>query len=78
MPSMQCNQRGAVADGDDGRIRQNLAKHAVDFGFQLLVKRRRRLIKEQPIRLVENSPRDSQTLLLAARNMCWATATFAN
>src|SRR5580693_8058938 len=67
IPSMQCNQRGAMPDGNDGHARQNLAQHAVDFRFQLLVKRRCRLIEKQPIRLVENSPRDSQTLLLAAR-----------
>jgi hypothetical protein len=67
MPSLQCNQRRAMPDRDDGRVRQNLAQHAADFRFQLLVKRRCRLIEEQPIRLVENSPRDSQTLLLAAR-----------
>ena len=64
---MESNQGGAMPDGDDGRVRQNLAQHAVDFRFQLLVKRRCRLIEEQPIRLIENSPRDSQTLLLAAR-----------
>ena len=39
------------ADGDDGRVRQNLARHAVDLRFQRLVKRRRHLTEEQPIRL---------------------------
>jgi hypothetical protein len=62
MPLMQRNQRRAMADRDDGRIWQNLAQHTVDFRFQLLVKRRCCLIEEQPIRLVENGPRDRQTL----------------
>jgi hypothetical protein len=66
---MQCNQRRAVPDRDDGRVWQNLGQHAVDFRFQLLVKRRCRLIQEQPIRLVKNSPRYSQPLLLAARTI---------
>jgi hypothetical protein len=35
MPSMQCNQRGAMPDGNDGHARQ-LAQHAVNFRFQLL------------------------------------------
>ncbi len=56
-----------MPDGDDGRARQNLPQHAVDFPFQLLVKRRRRFIEEQPIRLIEDRPRYSHTLLLAAR-----------
>jgi hypothetical protein len=56
-----------MPDGDDGRVRQNLPQHTVDFRFQFLVKCRCRLIEEQPIRLVENRPRDGQTLLLAAR-----------
>ena len=64
---MQCNQGGTMPDGDDSRVRQNLAQRAIDFRFQLLVKRRCRLIEEQPIRLVENSTRNSQPLLLAAR-----------
>jgi len=51
IPSMQCDQRGAMPDGDDGRVRQNLARHAVDLRFQRLVKRRRHLTEEQPIRL---------------------------
>jgi competence transcription factor ComK len=55
MPSMQRYQRGAMPDEDDGRIRQNLAQRAVDFRFQLLVKRRCRLIEKQPIGSVENS-----------------------
>ena len=44
MPSMQCNQRGAMPDGNDRRVRQNLDQHSVDFGFELFVKGRRRLI----------------------------------
>jgi hypothetical protein len=67
MSSMQRNQRGTMPDGDDRPVRKNSARHAADFRFHLLVKRRCRFIKEQPIRLVENSPRDRQTLLLAAR-----------
>src|SRR5215469_14319718 len=63
MSSMQCNQRGAMPDRDDGRVRQNLGENMVDFRFQLLVKRRCRLIEKQPIWLLKNSPRNSQTLL---------------
>jgi len=33
-----------MPDGDNRCLRQNLAQHAVDLGFQLLVKRRYRLI----------------------------------
>ena len=47
IPSMQSEQRGAMPDGDDGHVRQNCAQHAVDFRFQLFVKRRCRLIEEQ-------------------------------
>ena len=66
MPSMQCDQRGAMPDGDDGRVRQNLARHAVDLRFQRLVKHRRHLTEEQPIRL-SRIARDSQTVPLVAR-----------
>jgi len=65
IPLMQRHQRRTMADRDNRRVRQDLAQHAVDFRFQLLVERRCRLIEKQPIRLVENSPRDRQTLLLA-------------
>src|SRR6516164_7202140 len=72
IPSIQRDQRRTMADRDDRRVRQDLAQHAVDFRFQLLVERRCRLIEEQPIRLVENSPRDRQTLLLASCAMTFS------
>jgi hypothetical protein len=40
IPSMQRHQRGTMTDRDDRRVRQDLAQHAVDFRFQLLVERR--------------------------------------
>ena len=56
-----------MPNGNDRRVGQNLDQHSVDFGFELFVKGRCRLIKEQPIRFVEHNPRDGQALLLAAR-----------
>jgi hypothetical protein len=83
IPSMQRDQRRTMADRDDRRVRQDLAQHAVDFRFQLLVERRCRLIEEQPIRLVENSPRDRprakglQLHVLKAGNESEIDAAFA-
>jgi hypothetical protein len=63
MPSMQCYQRGAMPDGDDGSVRENFAQTSSSSSSAGVALSR-------PIRLVENSPRDSHCCrreLLAAR-----------
>jgi len=54
-----------MPNGNDRRVRQNFDQHSVDFGFEVFVKGRCRLIKKQPIRFLQHNPRDGQTLLLA-------------
>src|SRR3990170_5352860 len=56
----------AVADGDDGRAGQPLDQQTIELRFRPLVERGRRLVEEQPLRLLQERARDRQSLLLPA------------
>ncbi len=60
-------QRRAMADRYDGGVRQPAFQLAIDCRLRRLVERGRRLVQEQPVGLEDQGARDSEPLLLAAR-----------
>ena len=55
---MEHDEARPVADRDDGRIRQALEQQAVEHGLCRLVERRRRLVEEQPVGLLQERAGD--------------------
>ena len=60
-------QRRAVADRDDGRVRQPLLQQPVERGLGRLVERGGGLVEEQLVRLLQQRAGDAEPLLLAER-----------
>src|SRR5262245_60644557 len=59
----------AVANRDDGRAGQPLDHEVIERGLRGLVERARRLVEEEPLRLLQQCARDRKPLLLAARKL---------
>src|SRR5689334_14462141 len=63
---VECLQARPVPDRYYGRLRQLLGNQLVEACLRGFVQRRRRLVEEQPVGLLQERPRDADTLLLAA------------
>src|ERR1700742_5125983 len=64
---VECLQRAAVADRDDGGGRQFLLEKLVELRFGGLIKRGGGFVEEQVLRRMQERTRKPETLLLAQR-----------
>jgi hypothetical protein len=64
-PPVECRERCAVTDRNDGRLRKSLFEQPIEGRFTWFVQRSCRFIEKKEIRPVKKCPRNAEPLLLA-------------